>query len=158
MKKLPSAGSVPQQEKRSSAGNAGTDHDGRRGDHEYGHLDRVHVRDNVRSGAREAKGGRIHQFLRRGNGSDQHNRAYYGGGGEQHRQEQQAAPEKYGGEKAILKLGEPVAQHADKPQEGDTGKRHQVQRNRDRSRVGGKPRARLERICRYRSPQQPKDR
>ncbi len=133
--------------------NAGTDHDGRRGDHEYGsHLDRVHVRDNIRSSTREAKGGRIHQLLRRGNRSDQHNRAYYGGGGKQHRQEQQAAPEKHGGEKAILKLGEPVAQHADKPKEGDTSKRHQVQRHSDRSRVGGKPRARLKRICRYRPP------
>jgi len=95
--------------------------------------------------------------MRRGNRSDQHNRAYYGGGGEQHRQKQQAAPEKDGGEKAILKLGEPVAQHADKPEEGYTGKRHQVQRHGDRSRVGGKPRARLERISRYRSPEQPKD-
>ena len=73
----------------------------------------------------------------------QNDSTYYSGGDEQHRQKQQAAPKKHGGEKTILKLGEPGSQHAEKPQEGDTGKWHQVQRNCDRCCLGGEPGARL---------------
>jgi hypothetical protein len=49
--------------------------------------------------------------------------------GEQHRHEQQAAAQEDRGEEAVRVLPDPVPHHADEPQEGDAGERHQTQRH-----------------------------
>ena len=52
----------------------------------------------------------------------------------EHGEEQNPAAEKNGGKKAVLGRAEPVAQHADEPQKGNAGERHQVQRQHHGSR------------------------
>ncbi len=76
----------------------------------------------------------------------------------QHGEIQQPGAEKHRSEETILLLAEPVAQHADEPQERDTGKRNEVQRKCDLPRIGGEPCARLQRINRNGAAQQREDR
>jgi hypothetical protein len=52
---------------------------------------------------------------------------------EQHRYEEQPAAEKDRGEQAILDRAELVADDTDEPQEGDAGKRHEVEAQPDES-------------------------
>jgi hypothetical protein len=50
---------------------------------------------------------------------------------EEHRQEEQPATEKDCGEQTILHIAELFTDHADKPQKGNSGKRHQVEAQPD---------------------------
>jgi hypothetical protein len=57
----------------------------------------------------------------------------------EHRQEQKPAAEEDGGEELVLAVAEARAQHADKPQEGDSGEGPQVERHRNPTRIAPEP-------------------
>jgi hypothetical protein len=66
---------------------------------------------------------------------------------EQHAEEQEAASEKHGRKKSVFQPAEAVA--SDEPQEGNPGKRDEIQPDRYNARIRVQPRARLLGIGRY---------
>jgi len=103
-------------EKRDPAwGDTGAHRECRRRDHEYRrHLNRIEIHDLVGDGASEGERRLVEQTF--GPSSISYDEsARHSGGGEKHGEEQKPAAEKDGGKKAVFKLSQAVAQHADEP-------------------------------------------
>jgi hypothetical protein len=106
--------------------------------------------------ASEMKGRGTDQFLRL-HGKGNQNCAHDCSGGEQHGEEQKPASEKHRRKEPIFLLTKTIAQNTDEPQECDSRKWHQIQRECHLARIAVEPSAGFVWIGRDRSSQEPKD-
>src|SRR5262245_63803384 len=60
---------------------------------------------------------------------------------------QDAAAEEHRGKEPVFLFAETIAQHANEPQERNSGERHQIERECDRARTALEPRTRLLRMA-----------